>query len=405
MNQFVKDTLNLDFPFREAQVDLLCNLLVNNQSVLPPCLFIHGPPSSGKTCLVTRLLHLIGDSIKSSIVNSVSCYTNRILFELILHDLLEDTELNNTRCDHFVQFLNVLKQARIQNERVIIVLDKCEMLEYNQIHVLSKLQELIKSYELCVIFISQVSPTIFDEDIDFIPVIFEQYNSVEINEILSKEKPKKWSKEVYNNFLTVFCGSFIGNCRDLVELKHLANLLFTKYVEPIKDGQCTELNQNLLFRKISPTIQLLLNNVYLATSLENMESLNEDKVKFEKMALDLPYYAKYFLIAAYIASFNSPKYDRQLFVKVSNKKRKIKPPKKLEISTIELVGPKIFSLDRLLAIFYAIIEENTNMTANLLAQINTLTDLGLLIRLGDGKLDSTKYKCSVGFECVNNIGK
>lgn len=76
-----------------------------------------------------------------------------------------------------MQFLNVLKQAEIQNERVIIVLDKCEMLENNQILILSKLQELIKSHQLCVILISQVSPIIFDEDIDYIPVIFEQYNS------------------------------------------------------------------------------------------------------------------------------------------------------------------------------------------------------------------------------------
>jgi len=60
-----------------------------------------------------------------------------------------------------------------------------------------------------------------------------------------------------------------------------------------------------------------------------------------------------------------------LFVKASNKKKKSinKTPKKTENSTSELVGPKIFSLDRLLAIFYAIIEENTNMTANLLAQV------------------------------------
>lgn len=104
--------------------------------------------------------------------------------------------------------------------------------------------------------------------------------------------------------------------------------------------------------------------------MENINSLSDEKIKFEKLALDLPYYAKYFLIAAFIASFNSPKYDRQLFVKASNKKRKTnRLTKKPENSTSQLVGPKIFSLDRLLAIFYAIIEENTNMTANLLAQV------------------------------------
>lgn len=76
-----------------------------------------------------------------------------------------------------MQFLNILQLAKIQNERVIIVLDKCELLDQEQVIIFSKLQELIKSYQLCVIFISQVSPAKFDEDIDFIPIEFEQYNS------------------------------------------------------------------------------------------------------------------------------------------------------------------------------------------------------------------------------------
>lgn len=76
-----------------------------------------------------------------------------------------------------MQFLNILKQAKIQNERVIIVLDNCEMLEHEQILIFSKLQELLKSYQFCVILITQVSPTKFGEDIDFIPIVFEQYNS------------------------------------------------------------------------------------------------------------------------------------------------------------------------------------------------------------------------------------
>lgn len=76
-----------------------------------------------------------------------------------------------------MQFVNILKQFNIQNERVIIVLDKCEMLAQEHIVVFSKLQEFIKSHQLCVVFISQVLPTKFDEDINYIPIIFEQYNN------------------------------------------------------------------------------------------------------------------------------------------------------------------------------------------------------------------------------------
>lgn len=144
-----------------------------------------------------------------------------------------------------MEFLNVLKQAQIENEKVIIVLDKCELLEYEQIIIFSKLQEFIKSYKLCVILISQVSSAKFDKDIDYLPIEFEQYNSgnfnfnfeyyyfiwkyvifylAEISEILSIDKPNDWSMDVYKNFLTIFMGSFYGSCRDLLELKHLVVL-------------------------------------------------------------------------------------------------------------------------------------------------------------------------------------
>lgn len=89
---------------------------------------------------------------------------------------IKQNELPN-KCDNFMQFLNILKYAQIQKERVIIVLDRCEMLEYNQLVVFSQLQKLIGSYQLCVILVSQVCSRKFDTDIDFIPIVFEQYNS------------------------------------------------------------------------------------------------------------------------------------------------------------------------------------------------------------------------------------
>jgi origin recognition complex subunit 5 len=86
------------------------------------------------------------------------------------------------------------------------------------------------------------------------------------------------------------------------------------------------------------------------------------------LSFDLPYYAKFVLIAAYLASYNPAKADRRLFVKNHGKerKKKRKPQKK---QAEQLLGPKPFPLDRLLAIFYAIIEEDVNLTADLLSQV------------------------------------
>lgn len=71
-------------------------------------------------------------------------------------------------------------------------------------------------------------------------------------------------------------------------------------------------------------------------------------------------------------------------------------------------GPKTFTIDRLLAIFYAILDEKVGLTCNLLSQISTLVDLNFLtfvsgennIMEGTARLQST-----IGLEFAVNIGK
>lgn len=71
-------------------------------------------------------------------------------------------------------------------------------------------------------------------------------------------------------------------------------------------------------------------------------------------------------------------------------------------------GPKAFTIDRLLAIFYAILDEKVGLTCNLLSQISTLVDLNFLsfvsgennIMEGTSRLQST-----IGMDFAINIGK
>lgn len=71
-------------------------------------------------------------------------------------------------------------------------------------------------------------------------------------------------------------------------------------------------------------------------------------------------------------------------------------------------GPKSFTIDRLLAIFYAILEEKIELTCNLMSQISSLIDLNFLsfvsgensITEGNARLQST-----IGMNFAINIGK
>lgn len=111
--------------------------------------------------------------------------------------------------------------------------------------------------------------------------------------------------------------------------------------------------------------------VFSSTDHDKNQSKTESVLSSKaQQSLDLPYYAKYFLIAAFLASYNSPKDDKRLFVKNHGKKKKrLVQDQKKENANKELLGPKIFTLDRLLAIFYAVMEEKTALNANLLAQV------------------------------------
>lgn len=71
-------------------------------------------------------------------------------------------------------------------------------------------------------------------------------------------------------------------------------------------------------------------------------------------------------------------------------------------------GPKSFTIDRLLAIFYAILDEKVGLTCNLLAQISTLVDLNFLSFVsGEGNImdGNAKIQSTIGLEFALNIGK
>ncbi len=94
---------------------------------------------------------------------------------------------------------------------------------------------------------------------------------------------------------------------------------------------------------------------------ENGDKLND--------YLELPFYTKYLLLASYLCSYVPQKFDKKLFCKKSSKKKKSKRAPSYDTKLNWLVGPKAFSLNRLLAVFFAIVEEKSNISANLLSQV------------------------------------
>jgi len=143
------------------------------------------------------------------------------------------------------------------------------------------------------------------------------------------------------------------------------------------------------------------------------------KRRLRTIAHDLPYYTTHLLIAAYLASYNPSRTDVTYFMKHTDKrKNKRRAPsisagvtksKHRKISR-HLLTPSPFGLDRLLAIFRALLVDTVPQFADLYTQIATLTSMRLLVRVGGvGNADvldpGSKWRVNFSWEYARSLGR
>jgi origin recognition complex subunit 5 len=156
--------------------------------------------------------------------------------------------------------------------------------------------------------------------------------------------------------------------------------------------------------------------------------------KSQGIAAQLPYYSRLLLVAAYLASFNPAKTDAIHFMKAAAAKRRKKGggtalarqgiSKHRKISR-KLLGAQAFVLERMLAIFHAIMDDadpNRKFTkrrdyrgdvvgaADIQMAIATLASLRLLIKMGPNNAGDTldggsRYRVAVGWDVVRSVAR
>uniref|UniRef100_A0A6V7I401 Origin recognition complex subunit 5 n=1 Tax=Bracon brevicornis TaxID=1563983 RepID=A0A6V7I401_9HYME len=416
-------TLSSTIVRRESIITQLYSLLGMQDESLPQSIFIFGHIATGKSLIIESLLKYL--KYNHSIVNCIEHNNTRHMFDYILMDLSStrlDTSNNfksSYKCENLMDFIDNLQLLAKDepNKPMLIVFDKCDRMrdmDSNLLPALLRLRELSR-VNVTTLFISDVVWEKYRIKMGMfepIKIHFSQYTKDEVAHILYLHKPKDYSEAFYKNYLNLFLSVFFRFCRDINELRYMAQLNFVKYVEPIKSGQCDENDVGALWKNIASVLKANLEVIYLRVSTEDFQERTELSQQIEsttKLALsfELPFYAKFMLIAAYLASYNPAKEDKRLFLKrsskIKKKKRAIPVSKPIAMNTH--VGPRTFPLDRMLAIFCAIIEEKVDLNANLLAQIPTMCQLGLLSLIGDNNLDEPKFKCCVNLDFVTIIGK
>ncbi|CAK9821708.1 Origin recognition complex subunit 5 [Anthophora retusa] len=404
---------------RKKVIMQLYSLIGYSDEPMPHSIFIYGHVATGKSLVVQSMLSYL--KYNTAIINCIEHVNCRHIFDYILDDLSSYLTNSTTnikapcKCDNFADFVLNLKEIFANDTRpIVIVFDNCDKLrdfDANLLPAFSKLKELT-DVNICVIFISGIIWEKFRVKIGVhepIKLYFSQYTRNEFAELLLLTKPYGYEDTFYRNYLNLFLSVFFRFCRDLNELRYMAKINFSKYIEPIEIDQSKKDDTALLWRNISTTFKANLEVIYLRVSSENFTKRNQLSKEIEstmKLALsfELPYYAKYMLIASYLASYNPAKEDKYLFMKQKFKRKK-KVIMKKKITMNSFCKPHNFPVSRMIAIFCAILDEKVDINANLLAQIPSMCQLGLLSIVGNYNLHEPKLKCCVSYDFILVIAK
>lgn len=217
---------------------------------------------------------------------------------------------------------------------------------------------------------------------------------------------------LWNRFTAIVWDSLSKSAaRDIIQFGAVCDKLWHPFVSSIQDGTFGTRDFARLMvakRTLFQTEDVLIDKVVERPAAGTKQTVNHS-------LRDMPYYSKYILCAAYLASFNPARQDQIYFMKMHEKKRR----KRAMGSTAgrqakhrriprHLLNASPFPLDRLLAILHAILPEALSQTADIQTQIATLTALRLLQRVGASSdpLDpACKWRVNFGWDYAQAVGR
>lgn len=221
--------------------------------------------------------------------------------------------------------------------------------------------------------------------------------------------------------------------RDIISFRQIAEKLWAPFVAPVRDGtykprdfsklmvaqRTLFQNEDMLAERIVPRVQ----EAEATSPNPRCTCIHDFHFSMMRALLnspvphDLPYYTTYLLLAAYLASYNPPRTDAMYFMKSTATKKtrrnggggtmRGRKPTHRKIPR-RLLAPSPFTLERLLAIFKAILPHDVKGSADLHMQFATLASLRLVQKAGVGGdvLEAgAKWRVNVGWDYVGRLGR
>jgi origin recognition complex subunit 5 len=408
-------TISETWPCRDLQLRQLAALLParsrTNSFLAPSTIVVYGPHATGKTGLTG--IYLEQSKLRHAIIDSRECVTGRHLLERIVaavnvtmrqggDDVVPSNILG--RCENISALVAHLQRLPLSSEKLVLVLDgidKQREAPPTLLPALARLGEFVPGLTTLLI-VQHPSPRLLHAT--GIPHIhFPPYTRNQAIQILTKDpqdiflepppddmdyddevhaEDKAW---LWPRYCASVWDSLAQNAaRDLVSFRDVCTKLWRPFVAPIIKGDFGTRDFSRLMvaqRRLFQDEGVLLDSIVPASA----------PTAKQKHSHELPYYAKWLFIAAYLASFNPARMDALYFMKSTERRRRKKggataktPNRPGQVRKIprHLLGASSFTIDRLLAILHAILPHDMRSTIDVYTQIATLTSLRMLVRGG-----------------------
>lgn len=382
----------------------------------PSSIFVVGPPQCGKTMLISTVLHEEDSNIHHA---TVSCLPAAIrvadIFQGILGQLFVGQDFQKT-CSTFSDFVAILKGSDLGSKDpkpVVIVLRHADRLlrgtDALLLPGLLALRNLTGLRRLTIVLVSRLPWSRWKlthwTATPPAQITVATYSRPQLTDILkaSYYKHKSQDESLVDGFVEVVLSVFQTVCRSLPQFQRAAQLLWPEYVRPVEEKKVESDNHRALFRHVEPHLRRISANIHLREKSSQGREVDE---KTKRLNVELPFFSKFLVLAAYLASYNPAKTDKRFFVKQSGRVKKSKRTirKAAHQRSSQLLGPKAFDLNRMLAIFHVIVDQKVTSSAEILSQVASLVTLQMLAQVGDD-LDTPKYKCNVGLDFVRLVSK
>ncbi|OQR77152.1 origin recognition complex subunit 5-like [Tropilaelaps mercedesae] len=384
---------------RERQINQLQHLLALDdkfrKNMPVQAIFVFGDSGTGKSFIVKNILSAAVSSKNPDFssryawLNCVELFQVRSVFSSIF-DQLSVGALNSfdqismlNSYDSPADFLRHLIPHLPSENRLYIVFDNAQRLrdlDSNLLSIFLRLQELADRI-VCCVFISTVPLSHFHTSSGICTpheVHFPHYTQDELCKVLLEYCPIGHSTKFYEHYLNLMLSVFKNANANVRELMHIASANFLHYTAPLSENSTSDENPFKLWRNIEPHLKAALNGLYLRevdiSGFGFPQGIVVKKMN-NKQIIELPLYSKFLLIAAYLASYNPPSTDRKFFIKNNGRERKKSFQTRRNKPNYHLLGPRPFPLNRLLAIFHAIVhvmDATVAPTTVLLSQVTTL---------------------------------